>query len=197
MARYTNCSGRIAALMLLGLSLAACGGGGDGADGTDGAIGGTGPAGPPGPPGPASGNSVPIDSADKINILVTGVDVPAGGGAPTVFLALTNDLEQGLRDLPAGDIRFVLSQLSPGVNGGSSEWQSYVTRSSNGVANAQATTETASSGTFVDNSDGTYEYTFAEALTDYSAKSSTTIPATPAMTVSNSMAAQEPTSITA
>ncbi|NIA27943.1 MAG: OmcA/MtrC family decaheme c-type cytochrome, partial [Desulfobulbaceae bacterium] len=167
MARYTNSSGRIAALMLLGLFLAACGGGSDGADGTDGATGDAGPAGPAGPPGPASGNSVPIDSADMINILVTGVDVPAGGGAPTVFLTLTNDLEQGLRDLPAGDIRFVLSQLSPGVSGGSSEWQSYVSRSSNGVANAQANTETASSGTFVDNGDGSYEYTFAEALTDY------------------------------
>jgi len=66
-----------------------------------------------------------------INIAVTSVDVPVGGGAPTVSLALTNDLEQGLRGLPAGDIRFVISQLSPGVNGGSSEWQSYVTRSSN------------------------------------------------------------------
>jgi len=167
MASYKNSSGSIAALMLLGLFLAACGGGSDGADGTDGATGGTGSAGPPGPPGPASGNSVPVDSADMINIAVTSVDVPVGGGAPTVSLALTNDLEQGLRGLPAGDIRFVISQLSPGVNGGSSEWQSYVTRSSNGVANAQATTEKASSGTFVDNSDGTYEYTFAEALTDY------------------------------
>jgi OmcA/MtrC family decaheme c-type cytochrome len=100
-----------------------------------------------------------------INIAVTSVDVPAGGGAPTVFLALSNDLEQGLRDLPAGDIRFVLSQLSPGVNGGSSEWQSY--RTSNGIPNAQADAERGSAGTFVDNSDGTYEYTFAEALTDY------------------------------
>jgi OmcA/MtrC family decaheme c-type cytochrome len=150
--------------MLLGLFLAACDGGSDGADG---APGNTGPTGPAGPPGPSGGSGIPVDSADKIYITVTGVDVPAGGGAPTVFLALTNDLQQGLKDLPAGDIRFVLSQLSPGVSGGSSEWQSYVTRSSNGVANAQANTETASSGTFVDNGDGSYEYTFAEALTDY------------------------------
>jgi len=48
MASYKNSSGSIAALMLLGLFLAACGGGSDGADGTDGATGGTGPAGPPG-----------------------------------------------------------------------------------------------------------------------------------------------------
>ena len=42
-----------------------------------------------------------------------------------------------------------------------------MTRSSNGIPNAQATTETATSGTYVDNNDGTYEYTFAEGLTDY------------------------------
>jgi len=153
--------------MLLGLFLAACGGGSDGADGTDGATGGTGQPGPPGPPGPSAGNGVPIDSAEMINIAVTGVDVPAGGGAPTVYLALTNDLEQGLTGLPDGDIRFVLSQLSPGVNGGSSEWQSYVTRTSNDIPNAQADAEKGSVGTFVGNGDGTYEYTFASALTDY------------------------------
>ncbi len=164
MASYKNSSGSIAALMLLGFFLASCSGGSDGADG---GAGGAGPTGPPGPPGPSAGNGVPIDSADTINIAITSIDVPAGGGAPTVYLTLTNDLQQGLTGLPDGDIRFVLSQLSPGVNGGSSEWQSYVTRASNGVANAQATTETASDGTFVDNGDGTYEYTFAEALTDY------------------------------
>ena len=64
--------------------------------------------------------------------------VPAGGGAPVVELTLTNDLTQGLFGLPAGDIRFVLSQLSPGSGGDSSEWQSYVTRDSGGIADAQA-----------------------------------------------------------
>jgi hypothetical protein len=156
--------------MLLGFFLASCSGG---SDGTDGAAGGTGPAGPPGPPGPSAGNGVPIDSTDMINIAVSSVDVPAGGGAPTVSLALTNDLGQGLTGLPAADIRFVLSQLSPGTNGGSSEWQSYVTKDTGPegavIPNGQANTETATAGTFVDNADGTYEYTFAEALTDYPA----------------------------
>jgi len=164
MARYRNFSTRIAALVFLGVVLAACSGGDSGKDG---AAGGTGPVGPPGPPRPSTGSGVPIDSADKINIAVTGVDVPAGGGAPTVYLALTNDLTQGLKDLPDGDIRFVIAQLSPGMNGGSSEWQSYVTRASNGIENAQGTTEKGSVGDFVDNGDGTYEYTFDQALTDY------------------------------
>jgi OmcA/MtrC family decaheme c-type cytochrome len=64
-------------------------------------------------------------------------------------------------------MRFVIAQLTPGTNGGSSEWQSYVTRSSAGVPNAQANTETATEGTYVDNGDGTYTYTFANDLTAY------------------------------
>ena len=154
----------IFSLMLLGLALAACSGGSDGAAGSSGP---TGPAGPPGPPGPTTGTGIPIDSVERINIGVSSVAVPAGGGAPTVFFTLTNDIRQGLKDLPAGDIRFTIAQLSPGSGGGSSEWQSYVTRSSAGVPNAQANTETATAGTFVDNGDGTYEYTFSNALTAY------------------------------
>ena len=141
----------------------------DSGDGAAGVTGAAGPAGPPGPPGPpgSSGGGIPVTSAEKINVIISGVSVPAGGGAPTVSLTLTNDLNQGLTGLPAANIRFVIAQLTPGSNGGSSEWQSYVTRSSAGIPNAQATTETATNGTYVDNGDGTYEYTFANALTAY------------------------------
>jgi OmcA/MtrC family decaheme c-type cytochrome len=138
----------------------------DGADGADGA---QGPAGPPGPAGPSTGSGVPVDSAETINIAITSIAVPAGGGAPTVSLTLTDDLNFGLVGLPAGDIRFTISQLTAGANGGSSEWQSYVTRDSGGITDAQATTERGSDGTFVDNSDGTYTYTFASDLDDYPA----------------------------
>ncbi len=143
-----------------------------GCEGDDGAPGAQGPEGPQGeqgeqgPPGPAG--AVPADSADFINIEITSVAVPAGGGAPTIQITLTNDLTQGLKDLPAGSMSFVISQLSPGVNGGSSEWQAYPTRDSAGITDAQATTENATAGTFTDNGDGTYTYTFAQALTDYS-----------------------------
>ena len=160
-----NRSSRIASLILFGLLIAGC----EGNDGAPGADGAPGPAGPPGQPGPSTGGGVPVDSADRINIAVTSVDVPSGGGAPTVSLALTNDLNQGLVGLPAGDIRFVLAQLTPGTAGGSSEWQSYVTRDSGGIPDAQATTETATAGTFVDNNDGTYTYTFASELDAYPA----------------------------
>lgn len=146
--------------LLLGCS------GDDGSPGPAGPPGPEGPSGEQGPPGNAGG--VPIDSADRINIEVRSVAI-ADGAAPVVELTLTNDLTQGLTGLPAGDIRFVLSQLTPGTAGGSSAWQSYVTRDSAGIADAQATTETASAGTWVDNGDGTYQYTFARALADYPA----------------------------
>jgi OmcA/MtrC family decaheme c-type cytochrome len=156
----------LVAVLLSAAFLVGCEGS-TGPAGPEGPPGPSGNPGPPGPPGPGSG--VPIDSAEKINIAVDDVAIPAGGGAPTVNLTLTNDLNQGLTGLPAGDIRFVLSQLSPGSAGGSSEWQSYVSRDSAGIPNAQATTETATAGTFVENGDGSYTYTFAQALTDYPA----------------------------
>lgn len=155
---------RLALVLLLGLAAAGCSDSGSKAvAGPPGPPGAGGPPGPPGPPGGSGG--VPIGSADRINITVTSVNIPAGGGAPVVKFRLSNDLTQGLVGLPAGDVRFVLSELSPGVGGGSSQWQSYITRAS--VAARQATTETASAARFIDNNDGTYQYTFASALSAY------------------------------
>jgi OmcA/MtrC family decaheme c-type cytochrome len=160
-------SSRFALLLLLGLVVAGCGD--NGSAGPAGPSGPPGSGGPPGPAGPPGSGGVPIDSAETINITVNSVTVPAGGGAPVVSLRLSNDLTQGLVGLPAADIRFVLSQLSPGSGGASSQWKSYVTRADGGVADAQATTERGSDGTFVDNNDGTYRYTFKSALTAYPA----------------------------
>ena len=164
MASFTNRASRIASLILFGLFLAGC----EGNDGADGADGEPGPVGPPGPPGPSTGGGVPVDSAELINIAVTDIDVPDGGGKPTVSLTLTNDLNQGLVGLPAEDINFVLSQLTPGTAGGSSEWQSYKTREDGGVPDVQASTVNGAEpeSEFTDNGDGTYTYTFACALTD-------------------------------
>jgi OmcA/MtrC family decaheme c-type cytochrome len=165
MASFMNRASRIASLVLFGLFLAGC----EGNDGADGEPGPVGPPGPPGPPGPSTGGGVPIDSAERINIAVTAIDVPDGGGKPVVSLTLTNDLNQGLAGLPAEDINFVLSQLTPGSAGSSSEWQSYKTREDGGVPDVQATTENGAEGDFEDTGDGTYTYEFASALTDYPA----------------------------
>lgn len=158
-------------LLLASTLLFAC----DGSTGPAGPAGAPGTAGPPGdpgtsgPPGSSSGNAIPVDSAEKINVEVQDVTVPAGGGAPTVTLRLSDDLDFGLKDLPAGTISFTLAQLTTGQGGSSSEWQSYVTRDSGGIANAQAGTESGAAGTFTDNGDGTYTYIFANALTAYPA----------------------------
>ena len=164
MARFLNNAVRIAALIMLGISLAACS-----SDGKKGETGPAGPTGQQGPQGPSGGTGLPVDSAELINIAVATVTVPAGGGAPVVELSLFDDNQVGLYGLPAGDIRFTIAQLTPGTGGGSSEWQSYVTRDSAGITDAQATTETATAGTWMDNNDGTYQYTFAMPLTDYPA----------------------------
>jgi OmcA/MtrC family decaheme c-type cytochrome len=110
---------------------------------------------------------VPIGSATAITITVNSVTIPAGGGAPVVNFRLSNELNQGLVGLAAGDARFALAQLSPAAagSGASSQWQNYITRTSG--AFRQGTVETGAAARFVDNNDGTYRYTFANALTAY------------------------------
>ena len=166
MYRLTTRNGNLAALLLSSALLFACSGD-TGPAGPAGGQGTAGPPGPGGPPGPTGASTVPVESVEKINVSIENVTIPTGGGAPTVVMRLTNDLGFGLIGLPANTVGFTLAQLTAGQNGGSSEWQSYVTRSSNGIPNAQATTESASDGAFADNDDGTYTYTFAQALTAY------------------------------
>ena len=159
---------RILALLFASALLFAC----SGDTGPTGAAGGTGadgPPGPPGPPGPSGSSTVAVETAETINVTYDSVTVPAGGGAPTVVVRLSNDLGFGLTGLPAANLRFTLAQLTAGQNGGSSEWQSYITQDSAGIADAQATTETATAGTYTDNGDGTYTYTFSQDLTAYPA----------------------------
>jgi OmcA/MtrC family decaheme c-type cytochrome len=157
---------RLILLLSLGAFVAGCSD--NGAAGVQGPAGPPGTGGPPGPPGPpGSGGGLPIGSAETINITVNSVTVPAGGGAPVVTFRLSNDLNQGLVGLPATSARFVLAQLSPAAagSGASSQWQNYITHTSG--AARQGTTETAAAARLVDNNDGTYQYTFANALTAY------------------------------
>jgi len=162
---------RLAGLLLASALLFACDGstGPAGPAGPAGSNGTPGTPGPSGPPGTSTGPAIPVTSAEKINVEIQDVAIPAGGGAPVVTMVLTDDLGFGLKDLPANTISFVLSQLTQGQDGGSSEWQSYVTRDSAGIVDAQASTESGAAGTFTDNGDGSYTYTFAQDLTAYPA----------------------------
>ena len=140
-----------------------------GPPGQPGADGPSGPTGPSGPAGPG-GTAIPWDSVERYEVAIESVAVPAGGGAPTVQLRLTNDLGFGIRDLPVNTISFVIAQLSPPpAAGASSEWQAYTTNGRTNPPDVQAGYEPASAGTFTDNGDGSCTYTFANDLTAYPA----------------------------
>ena len=159
---------RHATLLAVSALLIACSGD-TGPAGPAGPAGTAGPPGPGGPPGPSGTTTVPIETVDQIFVSVQNVAIPAGGGAPTVTLSLQNDVGFGLTGLPAANISLTIAQLSPGQNGASSEWQSYITRDSGGIVDAQASTESATAGTWAENGDGTYTYTFAQDLSAYPA----------------------------
>jgi OmcA/MtrC family decaheme c-type cytochrome len=147
--------------MLLGCS------GDRGPPGSDGS---SGPPGPPGPPG--SGATVDVANAEAITAVITDVDVPESG-QPVVQFGLADELGRPLTGLAASQVSFVVARLAPGESGKSSEWRAYTRRTeSPGPVGPgtqpvnQAATEAAVTGQFVDNGDGTYEYTFAKNITN-------------------------------
>lgn len=160
----------VPALALAAL-LAAC-------SGSTGPQGQAGPAGPPGatgPQGPGAGvAALDVATATRIAGTITGVTIKS---PPVVKFSLADENGVPLKGLPAADIGWVIAKLTPGQNGASSTWQSYIyhtvtpsgcpTGASSCLAAAatQATTENGASGTLVDNGDGTYQYTFKQDIT--------------------------------
>lgn len=133
------------------LFLAGCGGSGD-----DGAQ---------GPAGPGT-----VSTATTLDVEVTGVTIAS---PPVVDFYIEDQNGIPFTGLNADDIRFTIAQLDPGTNGEPSAWQSYInhTEAAGGVGpgtedKVQATYEQASDGTFVNNGDGSYTYTFATDITD-------------------------------
>jgi OmcA/MtrC family decaheme c-type cytochrome len=172
--REWRCTGSYAA-MIGGLTLiallAACSGstGSQGAAGAAGATGATGPAGPTG-----AVTALNITTATAISGTITGVKI---SGQPVVNFQLVDGNGAPLTGLPAADIGFVIAKLTPGTNGTSSQWTSYIyhTVTPNGcptgatscdtAATTQPTTESGATGTLVDKGDGSYVYTFAKNIT--------------------------------
>jgi OmcA/MtrC family decaheme c-type cytochrome len=162
---------RTAVLALALAGLAAC----SGSSGNSGSEGEPGPVGPPGPPGGGVGN---VAGAEFITATITKVSVPADGKA-VVELYLTNQDNLKLVGMPAASMGFVLARLEPAFNGQSSTWRAITRRTEafpgtpapnkpefvtgTGPTN-QGYTESATVGTWVDNRDGTYRYTFAKNL---------------------------------
>jgi OmcA/MtrC family decaheme c-type cytochrome len=148
--------------------LAACSGT-TGSAGPPGATGATGPQGSTTP-----GSAVNISTATSITGKITSVSI---SGPPVVKFQLTDQNGVLVQGLPAADLGFAIAQLVPGQNGMSSQWNSYIygtvapSACPTGVTacattpKPQAAVEAASTGTFVDNGDGTYQYTFKKDIT--------------------------------
>jgi OmcA/MtrC family decaheme c-type cytochrome len=155
MAKYTNYLGRILALMVVGLLLAAC----EGDDGTDGATGPAGAAGPPGPPGgagPAGPPGVPpsdaiiigdgsaltaaeIETLGKLQATITNVTVSS---PPVVDFTVTDAQGDPAEGIASGYVWFTFAKLMPAdtatppANGGLAYWQSYVNTVEDVASNA-------------------------------------------------------------
>ncbi|MDH5175500.1 MAG: OmcA/MtrC family decaheme c-type cytochrome [Gammaproteobacteria bacterium] len=156
-----------AGVAVAAFGLAACTGG----------SGGPGPQGPQGPDGPPGGGTpaAPISTANEIVARINRVTI-LDDGRPFVEVYLRDERGRPLTGLPAGNIRFVLARLEPAVNGKSSTWHA-ITRKTEAFPGSppptpadkvtgtgptnQATTETATAGTWVDKQSGIFEYTFA------------------------------------
>jgi len=153
---------------LLAAILAAC----SGTTGSGGPAGTTGATGPPGPP--VTGSALNVSTATAITGTITSVTI---SGPAVVKFRLTDENGALLQGLPAADLSFTIAQLVPGQNGTSSQWNSYInstvtpTGCPSGVTacdtvpKTQPTVEAATSGAFVDNGDGTYQYTFKTDIT--------------------------------
>ena len=145
-------SRRLAGILVLGLvwGLTACGD--DGSDGE------------PGKP-----VSVDISNAEELHGRINNVTI----SSPTVVdFSLNDGNGNPVKNLPANSVSFKIAKLVPGTNGNPSAWQSYINQIENpGVGpgvepRLQATTESGSAGTLVDNDDGSYTYTFALDVTN-------------------------------
>jgi len=177
-----------AGMTLLCTLLAACSGT-TGSAGANGAPGATGPTGPTG-----SGSASALTTAASITATITSVTVPATSPAtPVVKFQLVNESGEPLSGLTAGEVYFAIARLvPPGTQLAavppqtvapaplvSSQWQNYIYTTATPAPTSagtpsdpvvgtkpqpQGTIEAGAAGTFVDNGDGTYQYTFAKNL---------------------------------
>lgn len=157
---------------MLGL-LVACGGGGGGdrAAGVE-----PGPPGggqPPVIPPPVVPDPSPAPYAEQTVLLATITEVTLNeSNQAIVQFQLTNGEGTAILDLQAADVRFVISKLQGSPLGNlTGSWQSYVNRIETagsvgpGTDDKLQATYEREEDNFVNNEDGTYQYTFATELT--------------------------------
>ena len=156
--------------LLLSLLLAGCGGSGGGSTGAT-----TQPPPPaaPAPPGPPTDQpSVPYAEAAELNVVIRQVQI-GEDGQPVVDFTVADETNNAIVDVSANDIRLIIAKLQPASYGNLvGNWQSYVNRIEQpGVGpgtepKLQATAESGTTGSFVNNSDGSYRYQFAQNIID-------------------------------
>jgi len=125
---------------------------------------------------PPDSNSPPVAYADALDLQVTIslVDINATGH-PVVHFFVADDSNAPINDVSAGNVRFIIAKLQSSELGNlHGIWQSYInTIEMPGIGpgsepRLQATTESGSAGTLVNNTDGSYRYTFEQAITSLS-----------------------------
>jgi len=149
--------------------LVACGGGGGGdrAAGVE-----PGPPGggqPPITPPPVVPDPSPAPYAEQTVLLATITDVRLNDNNQAIVqFQLTNDGGTAITDLEAGNVRFVISKLQASPLGNlTGNWQSYINQIETagsvgpGVEDKLQATYEREEANFVNNGDGTYQYTFA------------------------------------
>lgn len=163
---------RVVMLLLVGL-ISGCGGSGGGSTGAVSAP--PAPA-PPAPPGPPTGQpSVPYAQAEQLIAVIRLVTI-GSSGQPGVEFTVADGTNNAIVDVTANDVRFIIAKLQPSSAGNlKGTWQSYINRIEQpGVgpgteAKLQATTERGSTGSFVNNGDGSYGYLFNQDIVDLNA----------------------------
>jgi len=194
MASYENCTGHVAALMLLALLFVGCGGS-DGATGPAGVAGPPGPQGDPGDPGPpppdgsiiiGDGSALTaeeIKTLGKLTAVITAVTVTS---PPVVDFTVTDANGDPAVGIASGYVWFTFAKLVPNtdplVNGGLPFWQSYVNTVEDIADNdpgegsdvldlsIQATNDSRfSGGSHVELGGGQYQYTFGTDVTNITA----------------------------
>jgi len=163
--------GRVAALVLLGAALAACGGGsGGGSDSVSASVTAAAATGAGETAGPSKPAPVPYAEAEELFAFITHAEV-GDDGHPVIDFQLSDGNNTAITDLTSGDVRFTIAKLRASPIGNlTGNWQSYVNQVEQpGVgpgteARLQATYER--NGTFTNNRDGTYRYRFARNITE-------------------------------
>ncbi|HTW75691.1 MAG TPA: OmcA/MtrC family decaheme c-type cytochrome [Steroidobacteraceae bacterium] len=182
----------------VGCLLVALAAGCTGSTGAQGPAGPAGSTGPAGPPGSSSLTALEVSTATSITATITSVTVPAAAPIqPVVKFTLVDQIGEPLKGLTASQISFAIGKLvPPGTQltaippqtvaptpQNSAQWQSYIYQIVNPAPTSagtgtdpvtgttpepQASTESATAGSFVDNGDGTYQYTFHTDLSSVS-----------------------------